>query len=414
MFIVSFPYTVHQGGYWSIIAMVVVAYICCYTGKILVACLYEEQKDGRVVRVRSSYGDIAERVFGKRFGRPIINIAQVIELLMTCILYVLLCGDLLMGSFNKETIPLSAWITISIIPLLPCAFIKTMRRVSWLSLWCSVAHMLINIIIIIYCFTLVKQWQPKAVTINPSIGTVPIAMGIIVFSYTSQIFLPTLEGRMVKRDKFHCMLHWTHIAAAIFKALFAYIGYVTWGEDTQEVITNNLPTALRVIVNIILVLKALLSYPLPYFAAAEIIESVFFQDQSKTLFTSCYREDLSIKWWAIILRLFLVLLTMIMAIFIPHFAILMGLIGSFTGTMLSFVWPCIFHLYLRRDKIRWYQKAFDVIIILLGICCGALGIYSSSRALVRALQADIPDAGDVFTRFSEKAVNETMKSKLLG
>ena len=41
MFIVSLPYTVLHGGYWAIVAMIGVAYICCYTGKILVDCLYE-------------------------------------------------------------------------------------------------------------------------------------------------------------------------------------------------------------------------------------------------------------------------------------------------------------------------------------------------------------------------------------
>jgi len=38
-------------------------------------------------------------VFGKTFGGKLINAAQLIELLMTCILYVVLCGDLLMGAF---------------------------------------------------------------------------------------------------------------------------------------------------------------------------------------------------------------------------------------------------------------------------------------------------------------------------
>lgn len=414
MFIVSFPYTVNQGGYWSLIAMVLVAYICCHTGKVLVACLYEEQKDGRVVRVRSSYGDIAEKVFGSRFGKPIVNLAQVIELLMTCILYVLLCGDLLKGSFNVKSMPLSAWIALSTLPLLLCAFIKTMRRVSWLSLWCSVAHMLINIIIIIYCLTLAKQWQPKAVKINPSIGTMPIAMGIIVFSYTSQIFLPTLEGKMIKRDMFHCMLHWTHIAAALFKVIFSYIGFVTWGDGTQELITNNLPTTLRVIVNVILVMKALLSYPLPYFAAVDIIENVFFQDQSKTLFPSCYHDNMATKWWGIVLRILLVLVTMLMAIFIPHFAILMGLIGSFTGTMLSFVWPCIFHLRLKKGSLRWYQILGDVVIIALGLIFGIMGIYSSSRALYIAVTSVHPKHVKFLAEFTDMAANETLKSKLIG
>ena len=36
---------------------------------------------------------------GKKYGGKIVNAAQLIELLMTCILYVVLCGDLLMGAF---------------------------------------------------------------------------------------------------------------------------------------------------------------------------------------------------------------------------------------------------------------------------------------------------------------------------
>lgn len=41
MFIVSLPFAVEIGGYWAIAAMILVAQICCYTGKILVDCLYE-------------------------------------------------------------------------------------------------------------------------------------------------------------------------------------------------------------------------------------------------------------------------------------------------------------------------------------------------------------------------------------
>lgn len=34
MFIVSLPFAVLRGGYWAIVAMVGIAYICCYTGKV--------------------------------------------------------------------------------------------------------------------------------------------------------------------------------------------------------------------------------------------------------------------------------------------------------------------------------------------------------------------------------------------
>lgn len=77
MFIVSFPYTVLQGGYWAVVAMVLVAYICCHTGNILVDCLYDLDPMGQRVRVRSSYVDIAAAVWGARYGARIVRCAQV-------------------------------------------------------------------------------------------------------------------------------------------------------------------------------------------------------------------------------------------------------------------------------------------------------------------------------------------------
>lgn len=73
----SLPYAVLHGGYWAIVAMVGIAYICCYTGKILVDCLYELNEEGQLIRVRSSYKGIAREVFGQKWGGKIVNTAQV-------------------------------------------------------------------------------------------------------------------------------------------------------------------------------------------------------------------------------------------------------------------------------------------------------------------------------------------------
>lgn len=53
-------------------------------------------------------------------------------------------------------------------------------------------------------------------------STFPITLGIVVFSYTSQIFLPTLEGNMRDKSKFQPMLDYSHIAAAAFKVRLGY------------------------------------------------------------------------------------------------------------------------------------------------------------------------------------------------
>ena len=429
MFVVSLPFAVASGGYWALLAMLLVAYVCCYTGKILIDCLYDDDNDeiidifnGRIAsitmskckrrhRVRTSYVDIAKDVWGSFLGAHIVNIAQNIELLMTCILYLVLCGDLFVGSFPDSPLDHSSWTIISCMMLIPCAFIRSLKFVSRLSLCNAIVHVVINLIIVLYCLTQIKDWDFSKVEIKINIWSFPVSLGIIVFSYTSQIFLPTMEGNMIDRTKFDSMLHVSHIIAAIFKALFGLLGFLTWQESTDEVITNNLPTRnLKILVNMILVVKALLSYPLPYFASVELLESSLFLNSNTSLeptefmnnesskrrkssipskpvfMRTCYDLDGDLTFWAVCLRIGLILFTLFLAIFIPHFAILMGLIGSITGTMLSLIWPCYFHLKLKTKTLKWYQKAIDFIIITFGLLITVTGVYYSSIALIKALK----------------------------
>lgn len=391
MFIVSLPYGVLHGGYWGIFSLLFVAYICCHTGKILVACLYEPNEKGELVRVRDSYVSIARTCLGEKWGGKMVNCAQIIELLMTCILYVVLCGDLMIGSFPEGPIDQRSWMMISTMFLLPCAFLRNLTAVSWLSFWCTMAHLLINVAVLGYCFYKAPEWVWSKVQFRINIRMFPVTLGIVVFSYTSQIFLPTLEGNLKDRSKFHCMLNWSHIAAAIFKAGFAWVAFLTWGDQTQEVITNNLPTkGFKLIVNLTLVIKALFSYPLPYYAAVGLLESAFFKGPPLTKFPVCIAKDGELRIWAVTLRLLLVIATMLMAISIPHFALLMGLIGSCTGTMLSFVWPCYFHMKLKWDTMNWYNISWEIFIIFIGCFCGVIGLYYSASALVDAYHIPIP------------------------
>lgn len=392
MFIVSLPFAVLRGGYWAIIAMVGIAYICCYTGKILVQCLYEpDPQTGEPVRVRDSYVAIAKVCFGKKIGARVVSIAQIIELLMTCILYVVVCGDLMAGSFPDGALDTRSWMMLCGIFLLPLAFLKSLHHVSLLSFWCTMSHLLINAIIVGYCLLEIGDWGWSKVKWRMDFENFPISLGVIVFSYTSQIFLPTLEGNMEDRSKFNWMLDWSHIAAAAFKALFGYICFLTFQNDTQQVITNNLHSpSFKGLVNFCLVIKAILSYPLPFFAACELLERAFFRGKPKTVFPVIWELDGDLKVWGLAWRLGVILGTILMACFIPHFSILMGFIGSFTGTMLSFIWPCCFHLKLKGHLLDQKQRACDYFIIFLGVLFGVVGIYDSGTALIKAFEIGLP------------------------
>lgn len=64
--------------------------------------------------------------------------------------------------------------------------------------------------------------------------------------------------------------HWVR---HIFWSVSSLQAVLTWGPETSEVITDNLPPNLRPVVNLCLLAKALLSYPLPFYSAAEILQT---------------------------------------------------------------------------------------------------------------------------------------------
>lgn len=394
MFVLGLPYAILHGGYLGLFLIIFAAVVCCYTGKILIACLYEDNEDGIKVRVRDSYVDIANACCAPRFptlGGHVVNVAQIIELVMTCILYVVVSGNLMYNSFPGFPISQKAWSVVATAALLPCAFLKNLKAVSKLSFLCTLAHFVINILVIAYCLSRAREWAWEKVKFYIDVKKFPISIGIIVFSYTSQIFLPSLEGNMQKPSEFHCMMDWTHIAACALKGLFALVAYLTWADATKEVITDNLPYSIRAVVNLFLVAKALLSYPLPFFAAVEVMEKSLFQDGGRALFPDCYGANGQLKTWGLGLRVALVVFTLLMAVFVPHFALLMGLTGSLTGAGLAFLLPSLFHLKLQWRNLMWHHVFFDVAIFFVGGICAISGFIHSIEGLIEAFTYDLPD-----------------------
>ena len=64
------PYAISQGGYASVFAMVFVALLTNYTGKLVVDCLYAKQR-GVKVRVRQGYADLGK--YNRLFIFPIVS-----------------------------------------------------------------------------------------------------------------------------------------------------------------------------------------------------------------------------------------------------------------------------------------------------------------------------------------------------
>ncbi|KAG2468647.1 vesicular inhibitory amino acid transporter [Polypterus senegalus] len=378
IFVLGLPYALLNSGYLGFFLIILAAMICCYTGNILIACLYEEDDEGRPVRVRNTYEDIANACCKHSFprlGGRLVNMAQIVELMMTCILYLVVSGNLMYHSFPSLPVSQASWSVIAFFILLPCLLIKDLRIVSKLSLLCSLAQFIITFIVIGYCLTHITLMSWRRITFYGNYEKFLESVGVIIFSYTSQIFLPTLEGKMVHQENFVSMMTWTHLIACIFKTAFAVLGFLTWGEETKEVITDNLPSALRTVVNVCLLVKVLLSYPLPFYAATEILQ---------TCICALDLEHSRKQTYSLVMRGSLLLVTFLVSLYIPHFSLLMGLTGSMTGAAMSFLLPALFHLKLKWRSLACKEKVLDLSIVVLGTLCSLSGLICSVMALIEA------------------------------
>ncbi|NXU57843.1 VIAAT protein, partial [Turnix velox] len=380
IFVLGLPYALLHSGYSGLFLIILASALCCYTGKILISCLYEENEDGQLIRVRDTYEDIANACCEKlspTLGGIFVNVTQVMELIMTCILYMVVSGNLLAHSFPYVQVTDKTWSVIAFVTLLPCVFVKTLKIVSKLSQLCSLVHFIIILVVMTYCLTQVHQWSWTKFRLSFEFEDFLISVGVIIFSYTSQIFLPTLEGNMKNPGEFRCMLNLTHLFACVLKTAFALTAFLTWGEKTKEVITDNLPSPLQILMNLCLLAKALLSYPLPFFAATEIVYACISRGS---------HSNYSSQVFMLGVRGSFLLLTLLMAIFIPHFALLMGLAGSVTGSAMTFLLPSLFHLKLKWKKLSYFKKCADIFIFILGFLCSIAGIVCSIKGILEVFR----------------------------
>ncbi|XP_034436672.1 vesicular inhibitory amino acid transporter-like [Hippoglossus hippoglossus] len=395
IFVLGLPFALVRSGYVGLVVLVLSAWVCNHTGSILVACLYEEEQSqggsgsGSKVRVRHSYQDIVEACckglwpHWPGLGGWMVNVAQVVELLMTCTLYLVVSTSLLSDSLSGMTVPRSVCSLVSLVFLLPCLLLTDLRPVSTLSLLCSLTHILISLMVMLYCLSRASRWSWSCLSLSVDPEDFLVSVGVIIFSYTSQIFLPPLEGSMEDRGQFDAMLGWTHAAACVMKTMFSLLAVLTWGAETSEVITENLPSDLRPLVNLCLLAKALLSYPLPFYSAAEILQTCLLKDSAVSLGSKPGGGGVSRP--ALLVRGALLMTSSLLALLVPRFSLLMGLTGSVTGSAMTLILPCLFHLRLRWGRLTARARLIDAGILSLGVVCSVSGVICSVKRLVQGL-----------------------------
>ena len=374
----ALPFAVAKGGIAAIGAFFFMPLIYWFTARVLVDCLYQSDSFCGKKRVRSSWNEIGKAMW-PRYGGTAIAAVQCFDLTVIATSYLIVCGSLTANAFPSLPPTAAVWTCIAALVVFPTTFLKSLSQIAWLSVVGIVALLGTAVMILWYGASHTSQWNAKALIFWDTDGFL-ISLGIIMFSYGSAPIVPSVEESMADKSKFGRALALAYIAAVLFKLTFSTFGFLSFSFATDEIVINNLPHSVpQIIVSVVFVLSCLFSYALPLHAVFQCIEeSVFYlQLQSKLRLPRFVSFSM--------LRLFLVSLTLLAAVFVPHFGFLTSFFGNCSLPLFNCILPCVAHLILRKKELNWRQIALDYAMIVFGFVVSIYGTYVSSKALYKAL-----------------------------
>jgi len=377
--VLAMPYVIRLTGYWGIILIILVAALGNYTGKLLIYCLREDTAYENLSK--STYADLGE-AFWPRYGRVMVHITNFFEQFSHCTLFLIMCGTVLHHTFPDSFVSESVWIAVVSIAVLPCAGVRTMKHISWISLLTVIVALVTSTCVLVYALAHYQQWRTHELA-SMKFKEMSIAMGIIVVTYSSQAYLPIIEKSMRYPGEFNAIMDFTYTLVTIIKFNYGILVFFCFREHTEKIMTLSVPHgAFRISLSLAVILTALLFYVVPMFTLYDIFE----HQLNIPLFSEMKDEPLGCNKKStpkLVFRFVFILLSTLVAIFVPHFGLLMAFVGSFTGTILVLIYPCLFHIKLHYSTMPWYHILFDLSIAVFGIVGCVCGVVFSSIQIAK-------------------------------
>ncbi|PON35238.1 Amino acid transporter, transmembrane domain containing protein [Parasponia andersonii] len=89
--------------------------------------------------------------------------------------------------------------------------------------------------------------------------------------------------------------------------------------------------------------------------------------------------------YAILIRTGLVISTLLVALSIPFFGLVMSLIGSLLTMLVTLILPCVCYLSILRGRITRIQGVLCTIVITVGVISSSFGTYSALSKIIENL-----------------------------
>ncbi|XP_031564992.1 amino acid transporter AVT3C-like [Actinia tenebrosa] len=308
------------------------------------------------------YGDLGFVSLGLT-GKAIVDISIVVSQIGFSCAYLIFISeniaDMTSDRFSKNTVLLTL-----LPPLLVLVNFRHLKRLAIFSMFADFAN------VFAYCVVFWFDFEHfDRVKLHPKLANIsglPFFLGIAIYCYEGAGMVLALEASCAKtaRSKFRSILKFTLTLVTLLSMVFGICGYLSYGINTNNIITINLPKGpFPYIVRGCLCFSLFFTYPVMMFPAVAILEKQIFNN-GKIYY-----------YYGTLIRAGVVVASLVIVLIIPNFSILMALVGSSCCTLLSFILPALFHLQIFKGELTFVQKTEDCIIIFVGIMGTLIGTH---------------------------------------
>jgi len=336
------------------------------------------------------YGDVGFYAYGK-FGALLVDIAIVVSQTGFCCAYLIFISENLAQYMHDGEKYTNLLIYSMMVPLTFLCLLRKLNKLAIFSLVADFANISAYLIVFWFDFE-----HAHTVSIHPKemdLSGFPFFAGMAVYCYEGAGMILSLEGSMERsvRHKFRGIFKLAMLLITTLYIVFGVCGYMSFGPETDQIITLNLPPGVfPALVKMFLCFSLFFTYPVMMFPTIQII-----QKRSRRCKESKYIGN--------VVRAMMVVLTGLVVLIIPSFSTLMVLIGACICSPLAFILPALFHLKIFDKSLSRSKRFMDYLIICVGIFAYIIGSMDAVKRLSSSDPEIPPDQN------SMAAINDTLK-----
>ncbi|CAG8524147.1 15182_t:CDS:2 [Rhizophagus irregularis] len=342
------PYAIQQGGWITILFLILSSMMNVYANIKLIECLYHDGKSRRI-----SMSQVAYDAFG---NLGLVLVGEIFDISLETKTWIFICASLM---------------------CIPFVMLKTMKEASWLSIFGTISTMMVVFVVFITSIVEFPNNRDKHEHQFINLRNIPIALATVFFSYGGNIVYPHIESSMKHPSAWPKVLSYATATVTVFYLLVCIPAYATYGDATLSPIYKSLPSGLAVLITVIMItIHILLALPIYQTAFALEIE------ESLSINITTLGKNREFLYRAIT-RILTVLFTVCIAVKFPYFADVMSLLGALGNGVLLIIMPLSawIKLFGWNRLNGWKEKTWVVFIFVFSAFGAIVGTIDSIRAL---------------------------------